>query len=281
MAQIPAAADLSPQTSEFENFSPGTSGNFGESDWTEADDSSVAEPAALFSSNSNIPSLNQSLPDAEETAREGGGQELYSTFREIEVAGHKVANFTKTAAADISSKLFGGGGAVSRETAETHIISDLTEGVSHWWSSLNTATSTPEGPSRRSASLSGSQVPTDAQLFALPATEKVLESFQNCTLLQTYSCSHNSFTPDREVKWKGKLVITDRQSCWRSDIGSGDVMTLMLPHSDVSSAHQMARGGKDLLQVNIGAKEWLSLEFAAARDTDAALALLEHVTSSS
>lgn len=73
MAEMPA--DSSPQTSEFENVSPETSGNFGESDWTEADDSSVAEPSALVDTNTNIASFNHPLP----------GQTLFRNELELKV----------------------------------------------------------------------------------------------------------------------------------------------------------------------------------------------------
>lgn len=45
----------------------------------------------------------------------------------------------------------------------------------------------------------GLQAPSDAQLFGLPATEAVLEAFERCSLVQTYTCTHNNYTPDREV----------------------------------------------------------------------------------
>lgn len=37
------------------------------------------------------------------------------------------------------------------------------------------------------------------ELFALESSEELLERFA-CALLQTYSCSHNRFTPEQQVR---------------------------------------------------------------------------------
>jgi len=268
-------AESSPGTSDFENVSPDNSANAGESDWTEADVSSAAGgmsrgeslSGALQPGITGQPAAGTSQarveaqrPAASPAARapssaasagrdlghvHGGGgpkpsvtpegDKSYSTLKEIEDAGHKVADFTKTAASDLSKKLFGreGGG------DEAFSISRLTEGVSSWWSALDTSSLSPEAPSRQTAA---SQVQSDAQLFGLPATEAVLEAFARCTLVQTYTCTHNNYTPDREVGWQGRLVITDQHTCWRSDGAAEDAITLMLPHGDVSAVQKVSRG---------------------------------------
>ena len=71
----------------------------------------------------------------------------------------QVADFTKTAAVDLSKKLFGGGGgggSGSRDGGgdEAFSISRLTEGVSSWWSTLDTSALSPEAPSRQEAAAS-------------------------------------------------------------------------------------------------------------------------------
>lgn len=68
----------------------------------------------------------------------------------VVLPGNQVADFTKTAAVDLSKKLFGGGGGGGREGGgeEAFSISRLTEGVSSWWSALDASTLSPEAPSR-------------------------------------------------------------------------------------------------------------------------------------
>ena len=76
-------------------------------------------------------------------------------------------------------------------------IAEIGKSFSSWWYTLDNPT---DGGAKASSS---TQSETDhdgilQKLFNLPHGESLLESFP-CKLVQTYSCSHNKYTPDIQV----------------------------------------------------------------------------------
>lgn len=171
-------------------------------------------------------------------------------------------------------------------------LSDTMTGFSTSFVSLfsvfDTATPPPASDARKgkekessqSSSVRSASRDIDLQaIFGLPTEETLLESFP-CSLLQSYKCIHNQFTPEIKKAFKGILYITDKHVCFFVDDFDRRI-PIKLGVTDLKGVSRpKARRGEreDQLKLLLDSDNWLLFqEFASVQDFESALALLEHL----
>ena len=190
----------------------------------------------------------------------------------------------------------GGSGAEGEEDA----FAVVSKGLTSFWNEIDTmmqdngggdddadvAADASSDPAQR---LGGRRKPSLApgalqKLFpSLPAGSTLIESFE-CKLFQTYTCSHNAFTPDVQMSFSGVLYITERHTCFALE-ERGQKVPVVVEHEAVAAVQRerAPKGvkGQDVVRVNLqGGKHLAFKEFAGEGELDGALALLEHLASS-
>ncbi|GAB4817374.1 hypothetical protein N2152v2_004420 [Parachlorella kessleri] len=189
-------------------------------------------------------------------------------IKELEVAAAKVAEQAGRAAKAAGSKLKEG-------------ASELAANLTSWWANLE--------PGDRFA-LPGVSTQSKHQDYAalqealgLESGEAVLESF-GCHLLQTYTCTNNPFTPDRQVAFAGQLHITSQRVCFVVE-GERGVGPVKLDIKAIKTVKKEATvtGLPERLVLTLSDDGKQSLVFGKftlkEMEMDSALALLEHLTS--
>ena len=179
-----------------------------------------------------------------------------------------------------------GGGSSSEAPSLTKLAGGLTEGLASWWGSSNEV---QVGSKANEMSLlvqsSSSKATSElTSLFGLSDDENLVETFK-CKLIQTYACSHNSFTPAIQMAFQGTLYITDRHTCFSIEERNRK-LPLKIPHSLIEKAVRQRPPRKgdlsDVLRLSLKATGSDSGQFIALKDfegsnLDSALALIEHL----
>ena len=115
------------------------------------------------------------------------------------------------------------------------------------------------------------------ELFCLSQDENLVDSFA-CKLQQTYSCSHNSYTPAIQMMFSGTLSITDRHVCFCIE-ERGKKLPFKFAHVSVKSAVSSGKGGTGST-ISVALKDGTKIvlkDFASVEMASNALALIEHL----
>eukprot|EP00884_Botryococcus_braunii_P020921 jgi/Botrbrau1/7512/Bobra.0019s0003.1 len=174
---------------------------------------SKSQPSSEISSAEILPSEAGGLVP---NAVNAFGEPIYDPLKELETTAAKAAEMAQEAAKQVSAKFIGSANEAVNEAKMS--LSKLAGDVSSWWAALdptrgaeaNTSTSEP------STSKANLDATSEVQsLFGLSDTEELMDSF-GCSIVQSFTCAHNSFTPTREVEIPGKLYITDKHLCFKA-----------------------------------------------------------------
>lgn len=208
-----------------------------------------------------------------------------------------------------AAKLLGSSQTVSEATSNLSKLAGgftagFTSGMSSWFAGSSEASGSsggaaPQASSTRSAapplstqqhtSAGGKGSSEVQQLFGLSDTEQLVESFK-CKLLQTYACSHNSYTPAIQMAFQGTLHVTDGHVCFGVEERGKQLPIKVALRSVQAASRQLpaAKGGSDLLRLELRAGEGAAAaagKFVVFKDfehggsaLDSALALIEHLT---
>ncbi|KAL3137988.1 hypothetical protein ABBQ38_005227 [Trebouxia sp. C0009 RCD-2024] len=170
----------------------------------------------------------------------GDNPKDFDPFKDAERAAQKAAalaaaTVNNLSLKDMSTKLMGG--ATEAKKGMFSIAND----VSSWWANLDPGVPKPSQPSTTS-SRSAAEVQQEnselTQLFDLDSSEELLERFA-CALVQTYTCTHNSFTPEQQLPFPGTLYITAQHTCFSSCTRDGQEIVVKLQHRNVTAANKV------------------------------------------
>lgn len=210
-------------------------------------------------------------------------------LKQLEAQASKVAQDMQNAAMEMSTKLSASfksalGGLSS---SEPPTLSKLAGGLASWWSSLDPPAQPQRNETAERVQASSKATSELQELFSLLPEENLVESFK-CKLLQTYGCSHNTFTPAIQMAFQGTMYITDKHTCFSVEERARKLPFKIL-HTDIVKAerHRPQRKGdlSDVLRLDLapGTSGDQSQQFLAFKDfesggaLDSALALVEHL----
>jgi hypothetical protein len=174
-------------------------------------------------------------------------------------------------------------------------FTQLSSKLTSWWSSLDASVGggnssfeqvPPAADNNTSSSAredAANSVPLTSvnlqALFGIPAQEELIEAF-SCKLIQTYKCTHNDFTPEIPMAFRGTLYITDSYICFYVTEGNRNI-PIKIEQMSVEGVvkQQVRRGAKEeLIKLKLGNDNWLAVkEFATIDDKERTVALLEHM----
>eukprot|EP00245_Coleochaete_scutata_P006427 TRINITY_DN20866_c0_g1_i1.p1 TRINITY_DN20866_c0_g1~~TRINITY_DN20866_c0_g1_i1.p1 ORF type:complete len:325 (-),score=83.54 TRINITY_DN20866_c0_g1_i1:649-1623(-) len=194
--------------------------------------------------------------------------------------------------------------AVQELTDKMKVPMDLTligSKFSSWWTNLDSplATNTEtaaaleespppadeNGPSSKGSTgdsdlLSAAHRSANLQaLFGLSPDEEVIEAFP-CKVIQTYKCTHNQFTPEIQMAFRGTLFITDTYICFYVNEGNRKIPIKLEQGKVESVLKQVPRRGENegLIKLSFDSDSWFAVkDFASGEDQERAYALLEHM----
>lgn len=216
----------------------------------------------------------------------GDNPKDFDPLRDVERAAQKAAALAGATVnnlnlKDVQSKLTAG--ATEAKSSMFKLATD----VSSWWANLDPGVPKPSQPAASSATRSASDAQQSStelvDLFGLGPEEELLERFA-CALLQTYLCTHNTFTPEQQLQFPGTLYITAQHICFNSCTKDGQDITVLLQHKQVQAVHRLSsrkRGEGASLKVEIGDNKFLTFtDFPSTDngDVDSAHALFEHLS---
>ncbi|GAX73145.1 hypothetical protein CEUSTIGMA_g598.t1 [Chlamydomonas eustigma] len=211
----------------------------------------------------------------------GTGGEM--DLKAIEAQATKVAKDVQNAALEMSNKLSAGfKSALGSLGTDSSNLTKITGGLASWWGSLDPAPQ-PKRNEMQERVQASSKATTEIQdLFGLTAEENLVETFK-CKLIQTYACSHNSFTPAIQMAFQGTLYITDAHTCFSVEERNRKV-PFKISHADIKKATRqrpLRKGDlSDILRLDMlaGEQQFLAFkDFDSGSALDSALALVEHL----
>eukprot|EP00891_Asterochloris_glomerata_P003007 jgi/Astpho2/3007/Aster-03316 len=188
-------------------------------------------------------------------------------LKDIDEAVHKMAGHATHTAKELSSKLLGGA------NDATSSITKLAGSVTHWWAHLDPGV--PKSQPASGSNTRGAASPEqDSQLlqeeFGLATSEELLEQFP-CSMLQTYTCLHNPFTPNQQVSFPGTLYITDAHTCFSSCTKDGQEVIVIVSHKETARAAKakpIRKGASASLKLEFGDKQWVVFDEFASGELD-------------
>eukprot|EP00976_Prorocentrum_cordatum_P116878 1196226-Prorocentrum_minimum.AAC.1 len=168
-------------------------------------------------------------------------------------------------------------------------LQDIGSAFSSWWSSIDSTLSQdvrvpdvdPSSAEPKPPEASAARLSSDLQaLFpGLEKNENLIEKFP-AKLLQTYTCAHNTYTPDIQMAFQGTLYITDKHTCFNVEENDRR-LPIVLEHKQVERVERQRptrRSEKnDILRINTGESGFIAMKDFSPGHLDSALALLEHL----
>lgn len=223
--------------------------------------------------------------DVEDEGRASGPKagEGDDPLAELTETASKVANIAKGAAKDVQEaalQLSNRWTSAVNTAVETNSpLAKIVGGISTWWANLDPTA--PEGgqPGGSQDSDAAAEMKTAElqKLYGLSENDTLLEQFK-CKLLQSYSCSHNSYTPDMQMAFPIDLSITEQHFCFCVE-HRGHKYPSVISNMQVSKVEKKYEAGDLVLAVNLNENQTLIFKgFIAENALDSALALLEHLT---
>ncbi|GAQ92199.1 hypothetical protein KFL_009440010 [Klebsormidium nitens] len=165
-------------------------------------------------------------------------------------------------------------------------VSQLGGKLSTWWTNLDPPAGT-ESQINLADSRTLDAAPQVAQevnlqsTFGLGAEENLIEAFA-CTLVQTYRCLHNGYTPELVKTYRGTLYITEKHTCFLSTSDGETETAFTLEHAKVTSVLRQSptRANQSAtLKLVQSSDNWIAVQdFASDEELESAFALLEHKT---
>ncbi|KAG2483319.1 hypothetical protein HYH03_017820 [Edaphochlamys debaryana] len=239
------------------------------------------QPASTAANKDHAPEPGSSAPSA--SASGATGVDLVS----LEAQAAKVAAEVSQVASKLTAgfrSAFGavggsGGDGGAAETAGAS-LSKLAGGLTSWWGSLDPQPAPVRDETAERIAQSNKASGELQQLFGLSAEENLVEHFR-CKLLQTYACSHNSYTPAIQMAFQGTLYVTDRHTCFSVE-ERGRKLPFKVPHTSITRATRQRPSRKgdlsDILKLELSNGTWLAFkDFDSGSALDSALALVEHL----
>ncbi|KAL0029811.1 hypothetical protein WJX77_001491 [Trebouxia sp. C0004] len=218
----------------------------------------------------------------------GDNPKDFDPFKDAERAAQKAAALAAATVnnlnlKDVSTKLLGGANEAKKG------MFSIANDVSSWWANLDPGVPKPSQPSTttaRSATEAQQGSSELTELFDLEPSEELLERFA-CALLQTYTCSHNEFTPEQQLPFPGTLYITAQHTCFSSCTRDGQEIVVKVQHGQVKASGKIQpkkRGESASLKIEYGSEKHVTFtDFATTEnsDLDSAHALIEHLSDAS
>ena len=237
-----------------------------------------------YSGEDYVQAAEAELPDPEELVREIS-----------EVAGRTVE-----AAQDVADKITNDLSELGNELSSG--AGAFVSSLSSWFgaavepepeaTAMQTHQATPERAPAQAAPPSRDEQRVLVDVFGLSPSERVIEAFP-AKLVQTYTCSHNDYTPDIQMAFAGTMYVTDRHTAFNVE-ERGRKLPLVVEHAQIARVErQRARdaGAGDTLRVVLSTdddgddegEEPLHITFGSfpKGELESCLGLLEHLTSSS
>ncbi|DBA79004.1 TPA: hypothetical protein ACH3X1_008870 [Trebouxia sp. C0004] len=226
--------------------------------------------------------------NAEVKSHAGDNPKDFDPFKDAERAAQKAAALAAATVnnlnlKDVSTKLLGGANEAKKG------MFSIANDVSSWWANLDPGVPKPSQPSTttaRSATEAQQGSSELTELFDLEPSEELLERFA-CALLQTYTCSHNEFTPEQQLPFPGTLYITAQHTCFSSCTRDGQEIVVKVQHGQVKASGKIQpkkRGESASLKIEYGSEKHVTFtDFATTEnsDLDSAHALIEHLSDAS
>eukprot|EP00243_Klebsormidium_subtile_P003150 TRINITY_DN16312_c0_g1_i1.p1 TRINITY_DN16312_c0_g1~~TRINITY_DN16312_c0_g1_i1.p1 ORF type:complete len:253 (-),score=66.14 TRINITY_DN16312_c0_g1_i1:313-1071(-) len=163
-------------------------------------------------------------------------------------------------------------------------LSQLGGKLSTWWTNLDPPATesqidVADSPTFDTAPQAAQEVNLQST-FGLGAEENLIEAFA-CTLVQSYRCSHNSYTPELVKTYRGTLYITEKHTCFLSTAADNQT-AFTLEHANVTSVLRQSptkASQSATLKLVQSSDNWIAVQdFASDEDLESAFALLEHKT---
>ncbi|KAK9831260.1 hypothetical protein WJX74_009729 [Apatococcus lobatus] len=111
-------------------------------------------------------------------------------------------------------------------------------------------------------------------LFGLPEEEELMEAFP-CSLMQTYTCTDNSFTDTRKISFAGHLYMTGSQICFHSEPTPHFKVVL----KSIKTIDKSRDSDTDVVKLELAAGQRLVFGGFTSLDLENFLALAWHFTS--